>query len=420
MESEVQSFYKKEVSFREISIKNYRIWYSLRYYIWEEISKKYIGLDDYQPRKINFTISTFLLPVSFLTSLFRMRKADSIIIHSTRAKKGTDEYTEKFKKGNYIVIDYNYMFASIFKNRTIDLGVLLILKEVLSRVFYSVYRKKELEELCKNIKKEYSRLDFRRIRKIIYLKYFKDKFDQFVFEVLLFFIRPQKAILVSSYNLISICYLMKNKSVQVEEVQHGIITKNHVGYNNYSDVHFGYYPDVIHFKTPFWNNVKLYNNFSQRKVLESEKKKQSVNYDIKHLHNNDINILFLGQPSVSSELISIVLDEIKSNQEKGVNIYYRPHPNEPIPDELGLEYLDIGSSIKDIKKKYDLVIGVYTTMLIELLQSELAVYQIKVNGYQVLRPILDILDVPLIEKDNVIADVLKSTNDKLIQFNKIW
>jgi len=143
----------------------------------------------------------------------------------------------------------------------------------------------------------------------------------------------KKAYIVSAYSYSEICAVLKERGVEIIELQHGMIVPEHRGYN--------YAVRDESLPTPDYVNV--YNNFWKQELIDAGYYPQErirvtgrLKYElIRHnLHFNKRFIVFTGQGLLREEVIrflkngALIITKLNTN----LDILYLPHPNESESD----------------------------------------------------------------------------------------
>lgn len=152
-------------------------------------------------------------------------------------------------------------------------------------------------------------------------------------------------------------YAAKTLGIFTVEIQHGIISKGHLGYNRlYLNEKFYpnklilladvFQPYVEILKLPFVDfEVSPLNYFGGLETQSS---------------NEDGIYIIIGQPSISASLIDLYLD-LKAN---GLNVKYKKHPREVIDEKIEVDYYTNNFYIDN-----GYYIGGFSTLLLELVSS---------------------------------------------------
>lgn len=187
--------------------------------------------------------------------------------------------------------------------------------------------------------------------------------DSFYYKYLLYFLKTRKvkvlilAVSYSHYPLIKAC---KNLGIRIVEVQHGAISKYHIGYAGVKDA----------FKV---DEIITYDNLWSKQVRQLGFKTQSVSdFNIEccgtlitHFNEQNYNkLIIIGQSALTDELVNYYLECLSFT----TNVYFRPHPSDDI---LHLESLGVRiSSCSEIDfveslDNANLYMGIYSTCLYE-------------------------------------------------------
>jgi hypothetical protein len=181
---------------------------------------------------------------------------------------------------------------------------------------------------------------------------------RFIFSSLVKLCKTKTIHLVDSYSTNqALNFVAKQIEIPVIEIQHGIISKGHIGYNRlYMDDSF--YPDEL---------LLLSHKFVQHiPMLQLD----NIRYKITKLdyfnrldtYKNKENkiLVIIGQPSISS----LLLELYKNLALKGIRVMYKPHPRELIQSKQEIKIFN--------KQKFNAnhcYIGGFSTLLLELVEA---------------------------------------------------
>jgi hypothetical protein len=149
-----------------------------------------------------------------------------------------DYPADNFKKSLFLELSTNghYKRKNVYSKYIVSRSPLIILEKVYS-IFINT-RKIDLNTY-KKLSKEH-KLD-------INPKYgIKKMISQYqIMKLLLFFKKPKYVFIAPSYNNYGYIKAFKDRGIKVIEIQHGVINKEHFGYNIYAKFDKNYFPDYI-------------------------------------------------------------------------------------------------------------------------------------------------------------------------------
>ena len=223
-----------------------------------------------------------------------------------------------------------------------------------------------------------------------------------IYKKLLKRIKPKIVIVIVSYgkeNFIEVC---KEMNILVIELQHGVISKYHVGYSyegkkarkeTFPDYFFtfgDYWSLVVNFPVeskriistgyPFFEN--------QKKAYKSTKKKNQI--------------LFISQPTSGGETLSKLAAELSNLEHFDYHVVYKLHPREsyswknlyPWLLECKAEVIDHkGKQLYQLFAESKIQIGINSTALYEGLGFNLRTYILDEPGIEYMQSLLDFLEV---------------------------
>ncbi len=215
------------------------------------------------------------------------------------------------------------------------------------------------------------------------------KVEKKYFDGILDKVKPKKIFLVVSYGKEELISSAEERDIKVTEVQHGVISKYHMGYYFPFDCSIPYFPSELVLFGEYWkkstdfpiNNKQVIQHFSQ---INRNKKNDS--------NTNKVEaVLFISQASIG-EKISKVAASFANNNE--VACYYKLHPSEF--GNWKSKYPELAESadkerivvIKNEKSIYELfgicnyVVGVYSTAIYESLVYGCKTFLINIEGFQ--------------------------------------
>ena len=172
-------------------------------------------------------------------------------------------------------------------------------------------------------------------------------------------------------------------------MQHGVISKYHMGYYFPFDCSIPYFPNKLVLFGRYWaestnlpiNNKQIIQHFSQ---ISKQEKNDS--------HTNKVEaVLFISQASIGDKLSRVATSFANNNE---VECYYKLHPSEF--GNWKSKYPELAESadkarivvIKNEKSIYELfgicnyVVGVYSTAIYESLMHGCKTFLVNIEGYQ--------------------------------------
>jgi hypothetical protein len=367
--------FEEKFSLFEMSFLSFSVWSSYRVYFYIDYMKCSNGMNStMHPLKVGID-SIKKLFILVLNSNFRkiFSKYDVVILEHSRKIKGIDpvsnDILKTFTSEKLLKISYSFQLNVTSSDDCLYLDVFKIFTKILSKCLFWVIPNLFFEKFAKfcDILGIYQRTT-------LYKRYIVEFVFQFLIYSLFFRIWKPKTLFVSVWYLNSplIC-AAKKCGVFVIEVQHGVISHNHIGYNFYlRGIEKSFIPDYIVTFSKYWND-KMRMPFSTR--IKEIGNSFFIPKRI-HLMRQDKSILFLGQTTISDFLIEFLFKNIEDM--KAYKIYFKLHPHEygnwklTYPKLVGLQenYINL-KVIEDSPCLFDLFnicgyqIGVYSTTIYE-------------------------------------------------------
>src|SRR5690606_18528679 len=204
-------------------------------------------------------------------------------------------------------------------------------------------------------------------------------------------VRPKSLYIVVAYYYAPIIKAAKDLGIKVYEVQHGIITKYHLGYsfpNIKNPLH--YFPDKILVWNKNCKNIVNYPIFDKNIIVDKfryleEKKKD---YEIKKINNT---FLVISQTAISGE----IANKIYENRDFfiGKKIYYKLHPAEydiwhenkylkELEKVLDLEIITNQTELYYLMSICEYQVGVFSTALYEGVEFNCKTILLNVQGIE--------------------------------------
>ena len=249
-------------------------------------------------------------------------------------------------------------------------------------------------------------------------KLLKRKSIIWLFKQLFKKVSPRVIIVVCSYGLETYIEAAKSLGIIVVELQHGLLSANHLGY------HFPYgsketFPDYFLSFGDYWNNVAQFPIDSDRIIsvgypyMEKEVAKY-VNAEKRE------QIIFISQGTIGNELSRIALD-LSRNDNLKYNIIYKLHPGEysrwrkeyPWLIDSGIQVIDNEDyPLYKLFAESMIQVGVHSTALYEGLVFGLKTFIVPLNTE------LEGMEYLVSEGLAVQIDNVKQLANELINFKK--
>ena len=131
--------------------------------------------------------------------------------------------------------------------------------------------------------------------------------------------------IICSYGKEGIVAAAKDLNVKVIELQHGSITKYHLGYNYQTEQEIPYFPEYFYSFGKYWEEIVAFPKNTKIKVYGFPYlQNQLIKY--KDIPEKKDQILFISQGHIGEKLLYKAIEFALKNKNK--NIVYRLHPGE--------------------------------------------------------------------------------------------
>lgn len=402
---------EKKYNLLEFNIDGIYIWQYLRSYLFEKVRVE-AGIMDEAHSQISDTFRKILLiPKYLISSLIKnpfyiSKRGRRLIFEHPRNIKQNNEYVDIFThylkvdlrnsnerfytiSARYLGKQYNWNHYNYHKD-FIELTA-RILRNFTS-LHLTNYEKNKIIAIENELNKEFG-ISFDLYSLIItQLKSFKIYYK--LYKKLLIRLKPVEIYLVVGYGFFgSLIKAAKELKIPVFELQHGIISKYHLGYS-YPSIKknsLEYFPDYLIIWDALWKNAN-YLPLSKDRLIVSNKN---------HLHNqylkyekkkNEKQILIISQGTVGEEISNIIYKNYSVL--KDYDILYKLHPGEydrynyysHVPElkgKVNIKFLDDNSTdLYQLLSVSKYVFGVYSTVLYEAMYFECEIYVLDLPGHE--------------------------------------
>jgi len=343
----------------------------------------------------------------FYNPLFDTNKSDALIFESSRKKKIDGEFVDPFtfstkekikkEKQTYTIYQSSYFFDRLAKKDkgTKHLDYIYILADIHSQINKTKFDSGQIKQIenfnssvseTLNVKIDLLNLFGKEISSFNKLSYFFGKlFDNK---------KPEKIYLVNFCDKAPLISEAKKRNVEVIDIQHGFISDKDIIYHfpNTKENQLDYFPDRFLSWGELWNGnckmpltndrIETIENYSLQKNLKSYT-----------LDKNKFKVLILSQDTITDLILTNVKKLMELNPE--FSFYFKPHPNE-------YSYIENSKLFKELKnfKNFfvvhlnddlnmhladsSIVIGVYTTAIIEALYFNCRVFILNLPGAEMM------------------------------------
>ena len=205
----------------------------------------------------------------------------------------------------------------------------------------------------------------------------------------------------------------QNLGIRITELQHGTITRYHLGYSFPQDgINIPYFPDRLLCFGDFWaDHTPLPNNIQTTTIGAPYLDKILGNAE-KPIEKKEKQILVASQGAIGHLLFPFIIEAAKLNPD--YTFIFRLHPSENLEKyqefetvknlSLSTKSPDIYSLLKDS----DYQIGVFSTTLLEAMKLGCKTICIDLPGVEYMHPSFDRGDAILIKKPEELSEALKA------------
>lgn len=397
----------------EKKIKEIYFWKTIRFSLWCEIGIKTKLMEKAHDEKINKVQKIKELFLGMIINFFKNNNSKKkIIIFESDAyfkenKKTLSKFyfdlIEKFKKEKiefeivyplYLEEEYRLEKNSYAKEnyKYLFFKIIGFIKKKFNLFKFPIEDKEYLEKLKKYFKKEtgiknLEILSEKKLREMLINFESEYKYYTSFFKIK----QPEKIYIICSYGQEALIKAAQDLNIEVVELQHGMMTKYHVGYN-FLEVKVPYFPDKLLLWGEYWkNNVELPKNIKIELYGYPYFRRQYKNY--KNIVKNSNQVIFISQGTIGKSLSEKAIEFTKENP--NLKVVYRLHPGEflrwkkeykDLYENRNLENLEISDNNDKNLYEYlfesEYLIGVYSTVIFEALNLGLKVGVVNLFRYE--------------------------------------
>jgi len=404
----------------EWEISNIFIWEIIRYQIYSAIvfnngnEKKVNNRNtmDYFISKFFNNFSKYINAIVF-NPFLDFKESDILIFESSRKLLYNNQYIDPYT--NFIREDlenrglkvtryqssyaYDRLSKRNFKIKHLDLVFFISsLFKNLSQQKFSNSEIDKINDLESWLYNEFS-ISFD-LRSIINTELSQFRINSFLYRLLLRIKKPKEIFLVNFCDKSSLIDCAKKNNINVVDIQHGIISSEDIIYH-YPNVKKGslrYFPNKFYTWSKIWTKTCKIPLEMKDIIIYSNKFLLKQNIKFKNLKKIDNQIVILSQPGLTNQIAECILKNI--SMFSMLNIVYKLHPNEYLQKDKYKSLLEIEKKenvhfasknidLHELLAKSVLVIGVYSTALIEAASFDCKVVLLDLPGVEMMRPFLN-------------------------------
>jgi len=425
----------------KLDYKDVKIWQISRMKIFYKLS---IEIELYgqahssylNPIKQIKAVPLFLLNSIKNNPFFTTKKFNYLLIgHNRRTKKDdfyVDIYTEKLlenNSSNFMILEQDFEFKHYEKHyaNTYYLDSLLLRVGFSTKFSRIISFNEEVKKIIENIEKDITdRFNIElSIMKILQNEYINFRIQYKYYYSLMIKKKFEKLYVVIGYLRMAAISAAKDLGIETIELQHGTISKYHLGYSYPNEKFIDYFPSKLYTFGSFWNKAACYPENISDDNFEVIGFPNISEYKAINLDDTD-SVLFLSQGVIGKELLDLAFNYSKLNREK--KIKFKFHPSEysrwkkyfdtSICDEIirNIEVIDYKSNLYELICSSNHIVGVFSTALYEALHFGKNVYVANLPGVEYMD---DLIDMNIIKKFKDINELNNLINSNELRTSKL-
>lgn len=431
---------EKKLSLINKQINGIYFWEVIRFDIYQEIIKDKYNLNNAHQYKRKINILSVIINLIVKNPFFVKGEYEYMVYDHTRKPKigneNIDIYTKYILdelKQRALVIEHSLTGEHLTKkekNRVYTEGTYVLAK------IYKLFNKVRLQEceivLLKKIQSEIKNIFEVDINLVDITKIKIENFIAVkeVTKILLNIIKPKYLIVVVGYCKKAVCEAAKECGIKVVELQHGVITKYHLGYSYPNNTKVNYFPDYLLTYGDYWQgdyiplpkeNIISYGfkHFNERKKI------------LENLEKNNKQIIVISQGTIGEKLSAIILETAKVMSE--YKFIYKLHPGEyynwkekypKLKEASRLDNVEvIDHSNEDLYiylKESEFVIGVYSTVIFEALGFDCKSIVVDLPGVEYLDELIYKGLVKVAKNSSDIENLIKTNEFKKLSNSELF
>ncbi len=443
----LKNLYEKFIQFEEDKnlfskkIANVLFWERIRFQIFRLILQKRIyfaEVEDKVIKKKDFKLINYYLKFhNYLVAILRIRRNpflvkehDIILFSNSRRKKQEDGYwwdiyTDHLEKEiNYSTIlfekDIFLKYRKPVKTENMVyltyLDLLVDLKKYFrrSRVKMSDEEKQYLKNISAEIRSQFG--CFIDLEYIVYHNLTTRKRVMPYYQKLINKIKPKAAIIVCSYGKEDFIEVCKLNMIPVIELQHGVMTRYHVGYSYEKDsAKKSNFPDYLFTFGKYWKEVVSY-PITKEKLVNVGFPELEIRKQRYQAVKKKKQILFISQKTIGLKLSKFAV-ELSQIRNFDYRIIYKLHPfevfswkeNYPWLMHSNIEVVDHqGVNLYHLFAESEVLVGVYSTAIYEGLSFQMRTFLVNLTGIDYVEHLIQSGIVTKVSKPEELVNVLSN------------
>ncbi len=367
------------------------------------------------PKDMSGKIKTFVLYCihAFANVFTGYKQADTLIVNHPRKVKVDDKYQDiysqwlverlKSKGENYLVLDYPKGWSEHYIEKdanTRNLENFSIIKKVYYKFFAknTLMNNPDLINISNGLKKEFG--SDGDLFNVCFAQMNIFKADYAYYTKILKKIKPKKIYYVVINSLKGLIAAAHDLDIPIEEIQHGLMSRYHLGYSFPYNDKIPYFPDRMCLFGEYWKDITPLplkgDSFDYYK--NSIRKYEPL--PVKEIKNN--KTVFISQPNIGQHMLKFLKGLLQCKESEDLDIIVKLHPTEYdvwrniYPELIKMsEYSNVtvidnfDMSLYEILRSSDTVIGVASTALFEALYFGCDVFLMDVPGAEWVKPLIN-------------------------------
>lgn len=447
--------YEQENNLLNEKWDDFYYWNYIRFFIYRNIEKKTNGFQQDHPNKKNSKIDRIhqLCKFSKYTlvnnPLYNIKQKDVIIINHERKIKNDNNYIcmysgiiSSYLKSSYYIFDSPYRNSHILKSgeNILFLEYINVISKI-KTLYIKICRKyklndqqlKKINKILDDLSEIYGvKIDKKYIINELLNMKFKYKIVYKLYLNLLKKIQPKFLFEIVHYKFETMVLneVCKELNIEVIEIQHGIIGKEHIAYN-FLRSEINHFPDKLLCFGDYWTEneripLKKENIIAMGfPYLENEKERIEDNI----YYTDKKYVLFLSQGTIGEKL-SIVAKRLSEILPDSYEIIYKLHPSEYEVWEKNYPWLKCVSNIHVVDNNLKSIyyyfsisftqVGVYSTALLEGLAFNLPTFIMDSNLKYHIQFLLDSEEAKLFKSEDELVNLILEEEEKRINKSVYW
>lgn len=417
---------ESEKKLLELKVNDVYIWQSCRMQLYYKLAVSLGILEEPHVNNVSMLsrlkyFFSHLVSVTWFNPFFRLARADVVIFPHPRKKfvsgKYLDIYTDDIERrliknnNRVLVIEKRNIYKHVGHHRAYVRHSDFI--DIISGVYSNIMRRYSRLSLNYNeILKEAFGVDLD-VDHDLKKQFYAHQCKRFLYSLYFSFVKPSEIYLVVGYSQAPLIDAAKRKSIKVTEIQHGVITKYHLGYSFpfSKPENIKYFPNVLCTWGEYWKKACSFPVSDEYLVTSPPEHIVAPIKRYKNTIKNNRKMVVISQGSIGRKLSEKILEYVDVLQ--GCEIIYKLHPSEyerwaEYPALMKLvkyeNFTVVDNNSSDVLKimaDAQFVIGVYSTAIFEALDLGCSILLCDLPGVEYMDE--------LINSGN--AELIKSMND---------